>query len=144
MSLRKSPAKRKTFFLAGPRRPERHPQLRSYKALTKELRNFSAREVLAARADNFEEIVPLTHLEEGTRNRRTRLTARMGLRFCGARPVRPEREILLSPRPQPPRDGKGERRLGDSAQGKLKEGSPRVAPGGPPARRRTDGLAAHE
>jgi hypothetical protein len=55
-----------------------------YKALTKQLRIFSRREVLAARRHDFDELRRLFDLEDRVRNRRTRQTARMGLVICGA------------------------------------------------------------
>jgi hypothetical protein len=76
--------RRHHFFSLNPGEPEDIRNYDRYKELTKRLRNYSEREVRAARRHSFEEIVRLLGLEEKTRNRRTSLTADMGLRFCGA------------------------------------------------------------
>jgi hypothetical protein len=76
--------RRHHFFTLDPGEPEDIRNYDRYKALTYRLRNYFEREVRAARQHSFEEILRLTGLEERTRNRRTSLTADMGLRFCGA------------------------------------------------------------
>jgi hypothetical protein len=71
------------FFELDPGEPEDIRNYDRYKELTKRLRNYDARQVIAARRHEFEEIARLLDLQDTTRNQRTRLTADMGLRFCG-------------------------------------------------------------
>lgn len=75
--------RRHGFFKLAPGDPKDIRDYRSYKVLTRRLRNFSMREQVAARRHDFEEIVRLVQIENRTRNQRTRLTADMGLRYCG-------------------------------------------------------------
>jgi hypothetical protein len=72
------------FFKLNPGDPEDIRKYDRYKELTLRLRNFSAREITAARHHDFDEIVRLHDLDTRTRNQRTNLTADMGLRSCGA------------------------------------------------------------
>jgi hypothetical protein len=72
------------FFKLDPAEPDDARDYERYKEMTRRLRNFSLRQVRAARRHQFEEIVRLLDLEKQTRNQRTKLTADMGLRFCGA------------------------------------------------------------
>lgn len=76
--------RRHHFFGLDPAEARDIRNYRRYKALTKELRNLDAREIVAARHHQFDELVRLNSIEGRVRNRRTRLTARMGLVYCGS------------------------------------------------------------
>jgi hypothetical protein len=72
------------FYKLDPAEPKDIRGYARYKRLTRQLRNFSERVVVAARHHDFQEIVRLLNLEAKTRNQRTRVTAGMGLHVCGA------------------------------------------------------------
>ncbi len=55
-----------------------------YRELSRRLDNYSARKIRAARQHDFQELLRLFALDTKTRNQRTKVTADMGLRFCGA------------------------------------------------------------
>jgi hypothetical protein len=76
--------RRHHFFTLDPGDARDVRNYNRYKTFTRRLQNYSNREVFAARHHHFEEILRLFSLEEKTRNKRTDLTADMGLRFCGA------------------------------------------------------------
>jgi hypothetical protein len=72
------------FFTLDPGDPQDVRNYERYKVFWRRIANYSGREVLAARRHDFEELLRLFRLEDRTRNQRTRLTADMGLRYCGA------------------------------------------------------------
>jgi hypothetical protein len=76
--------RRHGFFDLDPAEPKDIRDYRRYKALTRQLRNLSERELVAARRHDFDEIVRLGPIEERIRSHRTRLTSGMGLVYCGA------------------------------------------------------------
>ena len=55
-----------------------------YRELSRRLDNYNAREIRAARRHDYDEPLRLFALDEKTRNQRTKVTADLGLRFCGA------------------------------------------------------------
>jgi hypothetical protein len=69
----------------GERVPARdEANLRRYLAMSHELDIYNARYIRALRRHDDDELARLNVLSEHTRNRRTRVTARMGLRECGS------------------------------------------------------------
>jgi hypothetical protein len=76
--------KKHGFYKLNPGDPQDARDYEKYKTLTRELRNLEGREERAARHHDFEELVRLTNLAAGVRDKRTRITAQMGLRHCGA------------------------------------------------------------
>jgi hypothetical protein len=79
----------RSFYAAVRQLSERVPDrdksgLRRYLALSHELDVFDRRVIRALRAHDDEELARLITLSERVRNQRTRVTARMGLRECGA------------------------------------------------------------
>jgi hypothetical protein len=76
--------RRHHFYGLDPGEAKDIRQYARYTTLTRRRRNYSNREVIAARHYEFEEINRLFGLEQRTKNKRTDLTADMGLRYCGA------------------------------------------------------------
>lgn len=77
------------FYRAVRRLSEQAPaedeaSLAKYLALSHELDNYGDRYIKALRQHDDDELARLVDLREQTRNRRTRLTARMGLKECGS------------------------------------------------------------
>ena len=72
------------FFKLDPAEEKDVRDYQRYKAFTRQLRNLSMREIVAAERHNFDEIVRLFDIEGSVRKSRTKLTSRMGLVYCGA------------------------------------------------------------
>jgi hypothetical protein len=76
--------RKNNFFGLDPALEKDQPAYAKYRELSRRLDNCSSRVIRAARHHDFEELLRLFALEKKTRNQRTKVTADMGLRFCGA------------------------------------------------------------
>jgi hypothetical protein len=76
--------RKNNFFGLDPALEKDQRDYAKYRELSRRLDNYSAREIRAARRHDFEELLRLFALDKKARNQRTKVTADMGLRFCGA------------------------------------------------------------
>jgi hypothetical protein len=72
------------FFMLDPGDPKDVRDYKRYKELTRRSRNLYGRAEAAARHHDYDEIFRVLRIANQTRNQRTKLTADMGLRFCGS------------------------------------------------------------
>ena len=76
--------RKNNFFGLDPALQKDERNYAKYRELSRRLDNYYARVIRAARRHDFQELVRLFALTERARNQRTKVTADMGLRFCGA------------------------------------------------------------
>jgi hypothetical protein len=76
--------RKNNFFGLDPVLEKDQRNYAKYRELSRRLDNYTARVIRTARHHEFEELLRLFALDKKTRNQRTKVTADMGLRFCGA------------------------------------------------------------